>query len=172
MGDDSAMRAVIVIAVCVIVALTSSEGVDEDAASSPSGRYIGRGLSKNVDAIIPEFQSGKPWEHANAQLKAGYNRANALYKKLNAKKYKAQGAKVKELNAKAYKALMRLKKAKLAIQRKYAEDDPADFGKGPMTSADKANKIWDAKAKNTDWGTWGASGVPGRKKFYTDGVIS
>jgi len=66
----------------------------------------------------------------------------------------------------------KLKNAKEKIQKKYAEDDPAAFGKGPLTSADKANKIYDAKAKDTNWGTWGASGTPGKKKFYTDGVIS
>jgi hypothetical protein len=95
-----------------------------------------------------------------------------VYNKLNAEKFKAQGKKVKELNAKSYKALMTLKNAKEKIQKKYAEDDPVDFGKGPLTSADKANAIVDAKAKDTNWGTWGASGTPGKKKFYTDGVIS
>merc|ERR1711998_117951 len=128
--------------------------------------------TKDVDSIIPEFESGKAWEHANAALKAGYNKANTVYNKLNAEKFKAQGKKVKELNAKAYKALMTLKNAKEKIQKKYAEDDPVDFGKGPLTSADKANAIVDAKAKDTNWGTWGASGTPGKKKFYTDGVIS
>merc|ERR1711998_223548 len=126
----------------------------------------------NVDSIIPEFQTGKAWSDANSALKAGYYKANDLFKKLNAAKFKAQGAKVKELNEKADKAHMALKAAKEKIQKKYAEDDPQDFGKGPQTSADKANKKLDAAAKDTNWGIYGASGTPGKKKFYTDGVIS
>jgi hypothetical protein len=155
---------------CALVALASSETADVNA--EPVGVHIGRGTTKNVDSIIPEFQTGKAWAKSNAALKAGYNEANAAFKKLNAKAFKAQGARVKELNAKAEKAHMKLKEAKERIQKKYAEDDPQDFGKGPETSADKANKALAAKAKDTNWGSYGASGTPGKKKFYTDGAIS
>jgi len=163
------MKVAILIA-CVIVALASSETADENA--EPAGHHIGRDTTKNVDSIIPEFQTGKAWSKADSALKAGYYRANSVFKKLNAKAFKAQGAKSKELNKKADKAQMKMKQAKERIQKKYAEDSPQDFGKGPISSADKANKKLAAAAKNTDWGTYGASGTPGKKKFYTDGVIS
>jgi len=127
----------------------------------------------DVASIIPKFQTGNEWAKADEQRRAAYNRANDLFKKANAAKFKAQGAQRKELNSKANKALVALKEAKESIQKKYAKDDPMDYGEGPMTSADKANKILDAHAKKTETGTYGASGDPwSKKKFYTDGVIS
>jgi hypothetical protein len=127
----------------------------------------------DVASIIPKFQTGNEWAKADEGKRAAYNRANDLFKKTNAAKFKAQGAQRKELNAKADHALVALKEAKESIQKKYAKDDPMDFGEGPITSADKANKILDAKAKKTETGTYGASGNPwSKKKFYTDGVIS
>merc|ERR1712072_39128 len=175
MGTCAAMRCSLAIA-CVIVAFLSAEGADDSSTAKPVGHYIGTGAStgesKDVSSVIPQFQTGKQWHAANEKLKAGYNRANTLYKKLNAKAYKAQGEKSKELNSKADKALMKLKDAKERIQKKYANDDPADFGEGHLTSADKANKKLDAAAANTDEGTWGSSGTPRQMKWYTDGVIS
>merc|ERR1711865_321546 len=97
----AAMKVAILIA-CVIVALASSETADENA--EPAGHHIGRDTTKNVDSIIPEFQTGKAWSKADSALKAGYYRANSVFKKLNAK---AQGAKSKELNKKADKAQMK-----------------------------------------------------------------
>lgn len=126
----------------------------------------------DVASIIPKFQTGNEWAKADEKRRAAYNRANDLFKKTNAAKFKAQGAQRKELNSKADKALVALKEAKEGIQKKYAKDDPMDYGEGPITSADKANKILDAKAKKTETGTYGASGDPLKKKFYTDGVIS
>jgi hypothetical protein len=127
----------------------------------------------DVASIIPKFQTGNEWAHADEEQRAGYNKMNDLFKKLNKKKFEAQGKKRKELNAKADKALVALKEAKEGIQKKYAKDDPVDFPGAKLTSADKANKILDAHAKKTETGTYGASGNPWDKpKFYTDGVIS
>jgi len=157
------MRSLLVLMAAAFVLVASEESRLQDDGTPTLG---------DVDRIIPEYQTGAEWADADADHKAQYYKANDLYKKLNAEKFKAQGEEKKELNAKADKALMTLKKAKEGIQKKYAKDDPMDYGEGPMTSADIANRAYDKTAKNTDWGTYGSSGALNKKKFYTDGVIS
>ena len=61
------------------------------------------------------------------------------------------------------------------MQKKYAKDDPADFG-GSATdsSSDKADEKRYKKypVKLGGSGSWGASGTVGKEKWYSDGVIS
>jgi hypothetical protein len=161
------MRSLLVLLAAAFVLVASEESLRAKMSQDDGTPTLG-----DVDRIIPEYQTGKEWADADADHKAQYYKANALFKKANAAKFKAQGEEKKELNAKADKALMTLKKAKEGIQKKYAKDDPMDYGEGPMTSADIANRAYDKTAKDTDWGTYGSSGALNKKKFYTDGVIS
>jgi len=167
------MGRTILVLLCVALFVVATEGEVEEPAKPKHLAHDGSVLpGGTVDDIIPEFQTGDEWAHANEKMRAAYNRANDNFKKLNAKKYAAQGKARKEVNAKANKALVALKEAKESVQKKYAKDDPSDFGEGPMTSADKANAIRDAKQKDISTGRWGSSGVPGDQKWYTNGVIS
>lgn len=150
-------------AVCVTFVLVTPEASEAKVADAGMG---------GVDKIIPEFQTGKQWEAASNERRAYYNNADAHYKKTHEKAYKAQGAERKKLNDEAQKALTTLKKAKEGMQKKYADDNPADNGMGKLTSADKANEKLYKKRKKTNSGSMGASGTPGRLKWYSNGVIS
>lgn len=129
-------------------------------------------MSQGVGSIIPKFETGKEWAKTDESHRAAYNKANAAFKKAFAAKFKAQGEERKKLNEEADAALVRLKEAKERIQKKYAKDDPADYGEGPMTSADIANAKLDATAKDYSSGSFGSNGEIGQRKWYTNGVIS
>ena len=59
------------------------------------------------------------------------------------------------------------------MQKKYAKDDPSDFGKA-LTTSDKADEKRYKKypVKLGGSGSWGSSGTPDKAKWYSDGVIS
>jgi len=94
--------------------------------------------------------------------------------KIAPKKFAASNARESELNEKAEVAIVALRNAKEAIQKQYAHDDPADYGGAAMTTSDKADekryKKYPIKLGGT--GTWGPSGTPNKRKWYSDGVIS
>jgi hypothetical protein len=127
---------------------------------------------RGVPNIIPHFETAKEWDSASETMRAEFHRANDYFKKAYSKKFKAQGAAREKASKQAEKALVKLKESKERIQKRYAHDNPADFGMGPLTSADKANKEIDANAEDHSSGSWGASGVPGHRKWYGNGVIS
>merc|ERR1719183_2800380 len=106
-------------------------------------------------------------------MRNSYNEANDHYKKINEAEYKAKGKRRQELAEKAEVALKDLMHAKEMIQKKYAKDDPSDFGH-TASSADKADekRYKSTPVKLGGSGSWGASGDPNKQKWYSDGVIS
>merc|ERR1711998_288420 len=96
--------------------------------------------------------------------------AHKLYAKVSKKKYEAQGNKQKELNKKAEKAHQAMLKAKAAMMKKYAGDDPENTrddhltGKGPATGHYGSTGKW---ITNHD-----GNGGKGKLKWYDDGVTT
>lgn len=105
-----------------------------------------------------------------AQAEKIQNRWNKYYSKVNSasynkKHFKTSQAKQARLNEMAEKARLRYVKHHERMQKRYANDDQDDI-------YSSSNDAFKSPYASGAAGSWGPSGTPGTRNWYTDGVTS
>jgi len=113
--------------------------------------------------FVPTMHDIHEVKARQAKMHARYEKANKYFMKIKKKSYQASNAKQRKLNKKAEQARKRMIAAKEKMQKQYANDDPEDAGKTKNDRIDGAGP---------DTGSWGSSGTPGDRKWYSDGVTT
>merc|ERR1711907_123288 len=149
------------------------KAVKKKAAKKKTAKHF---TSKGL--FVPKFVGAKVWAHENELHHKQYERINKYYMKINKKKFLASNRLEAKLNKKAGEAQQKLYKAKEMMQKKYAHDDPVDYGPPGMPKAvERAHKRRTQGDGRNESGSYGASGcnpeAPGcTQKWYPDGAIS
>merc|ERR1711998_667050 len=125
---------------------------------------------KKKGVFVPTFRTLKENQKAQEARNKKWAKVNSA--SYNKKAFAASQKKINKMNHAAEKARQNMIHAKESMQKKYANDDPEDSRTYATGSAAKRAKWLIDGNTGPESGSYGASGVVGKMKWYGNGVIS